>query len=159
MWNNSELDHAFFTKESNIFTSLNEHSSNPNVARIILKLKCLVNIRKLQQGCLCEFQLEGIKSLLLCWSPTKRHSILCQLVERCRNGAKTPHKSPVESYKTKKTLNLRNCGQKWPARDGNNLCLIHLNALRCHNISKKRYTIGAKDALLKVTNKCALRKT
>jgi hypothetical protein len=111
-----------------MFTSLNEHFSNPNVARIILKLRCLVKIRKLQHGCLCEFRLEGIKCLLLCWYLTKHHSILCQLVERCRNGAKTPHKSPVESYKTKKTLNLRNCGRKWPARDGNNLCLIHLNA-------------------------------
>jgi hypothetical protein len=101
----------------------------PNAARITLKLKCLVKIRKLQQRCLCELRLEGIKSLLLCWSSTKRHSILCQLMERCSNGAETLHKSPIESYEAKKTLNLHDCGRKCPARDGNNLCLIHLNAL------------------------------
>jgi homoserine acetyltransferase len=141
----------FFTKESDMFTSLDEHSSNPNVARTTLKLECLVKIRKLQQRYLCELRLEGIKNLLSCWSPTKRHSILFQLLERCCNGAETPYKSPVESYKTKKTSNLRDHGRKWPARDDNNFCLIHLNALRCHNISKKRHTIGAKGALLKVT--------
>jgi hypothetical protein len=140
-----------FTKESNKFTSLDDHSSNPNATRITLKLKCLVKIRKLKKRCLCELRLEGIKILLLCWSPTKRHSILCNLVEGCCNGAKIPHKSPVESCKTKKTPNLRDHGRKWPAHDGNNLCLIHLNALRCHNISKKRHMISAKDALLKVT--------
>jgi hypothetical protein len=141
----------FFTKESNRFTSLNDHSSNPNAARITLELECLVKIRKLQQWCLCELRLEGIKSLLLCWSSMKRHSILCQLVERCCSGAEIPHKSPVESCKTKKTSNLRDRGRKWPARDGNNFCLIHLNAMRFHNISKKRHTIGAEGALLKVT--------
>jgi hypothetical protein len=62
-----------------------------------------------------------------------------------------PHKSPVESLKTKKTPNLRDHGRKWIAHDGNKFCLIDLNALRCHNISKTRHTIGAKGALHKVT--------
>jgi hypothetical protein len=54
----------FFTKESNRFTSLHEHSSNANTACITLKLEGLLKIRKLQQWCLCELQFESIKSLL-----------------------------------------------------------------------------------------------
>ena len=34
-------------------------------ARITLELECLVKIRKLQQWCLCELRLEGIKGLML----------------------------------------------------------------------------------------------
>src|SRR6266540_585025 len=97
-----------------------------------------------------------IKSLLLRWSPSKHHSILCQLVERSCNGVEIPHETPVKTCKTKKTTNLRDRSQKWPARDGNNLCLIHLNALRCNNITKKRHSIGAKGALLKVTEQTCL---
>jgi hypothetical protein len=103
------------------------------------------------QWCLCELRFESLKSLLLCWSPLKWHSMLCQPVERCCNGAEIPHETPVKTCKTKKTSNLRDRSRKWPACDGNNLCLIHLNALRCNNITKKRHTISAKGALLKVT--------
>src|SRR6266508_3710925 len=71
-------------------------------------------------------------------------------------GAEIPHETPVETCKTKKTTNLRDRSRKWPARDGNNLCLIHLNALRCNNITKKRHSIGAKGALLKVTEQTCL---
>jgi hypothetical protein len=141
----------FFTKESNRFTSLYEHSSNANLGWIALKLEGLLKIRKLQQWCLCELQLESIKGLLLCWSPSKRHTVLCQPVERCCNGAKIPHKTLVKTCKTKKTSNLRDRSRKWPACDGNNLCLVHLNGLRCNKITKKRHTISAKGALLKVT--------
>jgi hypothetical protein len=88
---------------------------------------------------------------LLCWSPSKRHNVLCQPVERCCNGAEIPHETPVKTCKTKKTSNLHDRSRKLPACDGNNLCLIHLNALRCNNITKKRYMNGAKGALLKVT--------
>jgi hypothetical protein len=140
-----------FTKVINRFTSLYEHSSNANPACITPKLEGLLKIRKLQQWCLCELRLESIKSLLLCWSPSKRHSILCQPVERCCNGAEIPHETPVKTYKTKKTSNLRDHSRKWPACDGNNLCLVHLNALRCNNITKERHPIGAKGAFLKVT--------
>jgi hypothetical protein len=141
----------FFTKESNRFTSLYEHSSNANPACITLKLEGLLKIRKLQQWCLCELQFKSIKSLLLCWSPLKRHSILCQPVERSCNGAEILHETPVKTCKTKKNSNLCDRSWKWPACDGNNLCLVHLNALRCNNITKKRHTIGAKSALLRVT--------
>ena len=146
----------FFTKESNRFTSLNEHSSNANAARIALKLEDLLKIRKLQQWCLCELRLESIKSLLLCWSPSKQHSILCQLVERCCNGAEIPHETPVKTCMTKKTPNLRDRSRKWPARDGSNLCLVHLNALRCNNITKKRHKMVH---FLRLPNKHASHKT
>jgi hypothetical protein len=134
----------FFTKESNRFTSLYEHSSNANPACITLKLEGLLKIRKLQQWYLRELQLESIKSLLLCWSPSKRHTILCQPVERCCNGAEIPLETPVKTCKTKKTSNLRDHSRKWLACDGNNICRVHLNALQCNNITKKRHTIGGK---------------
>jgi hypothetical protein len=96
----------FFIKESNRFTSLYEHSSSANPACIALKLEGLLKIRKLQQWCLCELRFEGIKSLLLCRSPLKWHSVLYQPVERCCNGAEIPHETPVKPARPRK---LRTC--------------------------------------------------
>jgi hypothetical protein len=135
-----------FTKENNRFTSLYEHSSNANPACITLKLEGLLKISKLQQWCLCELQFESIKSLLLCWSPFKWHTILCQPVERCCNGAEIPHETPVKTARPRKLRTYVTVVGKWPACDGYNLCLVHLNALRCNNITKKRHTIGAKGS-------------
>jgi hypothetical protein len=84
------------------------------------------------------------------------HALLHQLMQRCSNGAKILDEIAVETCKTKKTSHLCDGLGYQPALYGFNLHLIHLNFLWSNNIAKKRDSIHAKDALLKVTKQSCI---
>ena len=98
-----------------------------------------------------ELVLQSVKGLLMCLSLMEHHTFLRQLMQRGSNGAKIFDKVAVESYKTKKTPHLCDGLGNRPALYGFNFHLVHLNSLWSYNIAKKRNSIRAKDALLKVT--------
>jgi hypothetical protein len=76
---------------------------------------------------------------------------LGELMQWGYNGAKVLHKSTVETHKPYKTPHLCDRCVNRPAVYGLNLVLINFYFLRGHSISKKRDSIMAKCALLKVT--------
>ena len=99
----------------------------------------------------CELVLQSVKGLIMCLSPMKHHPFLHQLMQRGSKGAEIFDEVAVESCKTKKTPHLCDGLENQPALYGFNFHLIHLNSLWSYNIAKKRNSIRAKDALLKVT--------
>jgi hypothetical protein len=67
------------------------------------------------------------------------------------HGAEILNEAAVKSCKTKKTPHLCDGLGNRPALNGFNFGRIHLNSLWSNNIAKKKNSIHAKDALLKVT--------
>src|SRR5690349_21097223 len=99
---------------------------------------------------MCELIFESAERYLLCIAPNEGRIFLCQLVQRCCNGAEITHESAVETCKTKETPNLRD--RRWcgPFADGVDLAAVHLNAMWSNNIAKKRDTLCAKHAFFNV---------
>lgn len=99
---------------------------------------------------MCKIVLERAKRLLLWFPPLEHDTLLCQLMQRHNDGAEIFDKAAIETCRTKKTLNLCDGLGLWPAVNSLNFFVIHLNTLWSNNIAKKRDSIGAKGALLKV---------
>src|SRR3989337_3839827 len=86
----------------------------------------------------------------------KRHILLCKLIERCSNGAEISHKTPIKPSEAKKTPHLCDRFGLRPTLNSFNLGFINFNSLWSNNIAKKRYSVGAKGALPKVTKQTCI---
>src|SRR3954471_7533576 len=63
---------------------------------------------------MCQLIFQYREGFFLCGTPNKRHILLCKLIERCSNGAKISHKTPVETSESRKLLTcvtVLGCGQ------------------------------------------------
>ena len=141
----------FFAKVSNEFIFLHQNTTNACNTKIALEFKSLTKIRKLQQWSMSKFFYQKIKDILLCLTPMESYSLLCQLIQWGGNGAEIWHKAMVKSSKSMETSHLWDRRGRRPTSNSLHLRFIYLNSLRCHNIANKRYSIGAKGALLDVT--------
>jgi hypothetical protein len=67
-----------------------------------------------------------------------------------------PNKEPIKTSEIKKTPHLRDRLGLRPTLNCLNLGWINFNTLRSNNIAKKRNSIGAKGALLKITTQTCI---
>src|SRR4051812_15889908 len=107
---------------------------------------------------MCQLIFQYREGFFLCGTPNKRHILLCKLIERCSNGAKISHKTPIETSESKKTSHLCDCFGLRPTLNSFNLGFINFNSLWSNNIAKKRYSVGAKVHFPRLQNKRASRR-
>src|SRR3954470_16924460 len=105
---------------------------------------------------MCQLIFQYREGFFLCGTPNKRHILLCKLIERCNNGVEISHKTPIESSEAKKTTHLCDHFGLRPTLNRLDLGFINFNSLRSNNIAKKRYSVGAKAALPKVTKQTCI---
>src|SRR6266516_5786191 len=105
---------------------------------------------------MCQLIFQYHEGVFLCGTPNKRHILLCKLIERCSNGAEISHKTPIESGEAKETPHLCDRFGLRPTLNSFNLGFINFNSLWSYNIAKKRYSVGAKGALPKVTKQTCI---
>src|SRR6266511_2966709 len=104
---------------------------------------------------MCQLIFQYREGFFLCGTPNKRHILLCKLVERCINGAKISHKTPIETSEAKETPHLFDRFGLRPTLNNLNL-VFNFNSMWSNNIAKKRNSIGAKGALPKVTKQSCI---
>src|SRR3954465_5927974 len=105
---------------------------------------------------MCQLIFQYREGFFLCGTPSKRHILACMLIERCSNGAEISQETPIESSEAKETPHLFDRFGPRPTLNRLNLGFINFNSLRSNNIAKKRYSVGAKGALPKVTKQTCI---
>ena len=77
---------------------------------------------------MCQLIFQYREGFFLCSTPNKRHIFLCKLIERCNNGVKISHKTPIESSEAKKTPHLCDRFGLRPTLNSFNLGFINFNS-------------------------------
>src|SRR6187200_1657982 len=90
---------------------------------------------------MCQLIFQYRECFFLFSTPNKRHIFLCQLIERCSNGAEISHKTPIESSEAKETPHVCDHFGLRPTLNSFNLGFINLNSLWSNNIAKKRESV------------------